>query len=112
MLRLYHKSLSNTVKLLGSDPDKLFTFDDLQDELKSYGTLALLLAPIVIQTALADSSDVSNLDDMLKKKSDGEENRLELTKGLNEKAKLEYARRLNEIFEDVIDKLGYYRKLN
>lgn len=111
LLQLYHKSLSKTVKLLGSDPDKLFTFDDLQAELKKHGSFALLMAPMAIQTSVADSSEISNLDEMCDKMAEGE-GQQEFITGLNETAQFEYNRRLNGVFEDVVDKLGYYHQLN
>lgn len=110
LLKTYHKSLSNTVRLLGSNPDELFTFDDLQSELKKYGNFALLLAPIEIQIGQADSSELTNLDEMFDKMAKGE-GRQEFITGLNEKAQSEYNRRLNGVFEDVVDNLGYYRKV-
>lgn len=98
--------MSNTVKLLGSDPDKLFTFDDLQSELKEFGNYALLLVPIIIQMTQART----NWDEMSEKYGN-EESRLELITGLNGNEQLEYERRLNEFFEDFIDELGYYHKI-
>lgn len=111
LLKLYYESLSKTVKLLGSDPDKLFTFDDLQDELKKYGMFTLTMAPMLIQTSLADSNEMSSFIEVNDKKAI-ENYEQELITGLNETAQLEYARRLNEVFEDVVDKLGYYHKLD
>lgn len=111
LLRFYYESLSKTVKLLGSDPDKLFTFDDLQDELKKYGMFTLTTAPMIIQTSLADSSEMLNLNEM-NDKTETENSRQELITGLNETAQSEYDRRLNEVFEDVVDKLGYYHKID
>lgn len=106
LIQLYHNSLSNTVRLLGSDAEELFTINDLQEELKKYGSFVLLMAPMLIQTSVADSSEISNLEEICEKMAVGSE-RQEIITGLNKTAQLEYDRRLNEVFEDVIDKLGY-----
>lgn len=109
LLKLYHDSLSKTVRLLGSAPEKLFTLDDLKDEMKRCGNYALLLAPMLIQVSQADSSEISNLDEMSDKIAEGE-TRQELITGLSEHAQQEYDRRLNGVIGDLI-RLGYYHKL-
>lgn len=110
LLKLYHDSLSNTVRLLGSMPDQLFTLDDLKDEMKKCGNFALLLAPMLIQVCQADSSEISNLDEMSNKIAEGETQQ-ELITGLNEHAQQEYDRRLNGVIGDLI-RLGYYHKID
>lgn len=110
LLQIYYETFSNTVKLLGSDPKKLFTFDDLQSELKEFGNYAFLLVPINTQMTQADSNDLINWDERGNNMGN-EESRLEFITGLNEQAQLEYNRRLNEFFEDAVDKLGYYHEL-
>lgn len=109
LIQLYHESLSKMVKSLGSDPDELFTLDNLKDELKRCGNYAFLLAPMLISVSLADSSEISNLDEMCDKIADGER-RHELITGLSDKAQLEYEQRLNDTVEDLV-KLGYYQKI-
>lgn len=110
LLQLYYKSLSRSVKLLGSNPDELFTFDDLQSELKRCGNYALMLAPMLIQISQASSSEITNLDDMCDKMAEGE-NGNGLVSGLTESGQAEYVRRLNDVVEDVV-RLGYYQKLD
>lgn len=110
LLQVYHGSLSKMVKLLGSNPDDLFSMDDLRDELKRCGNYAFLLAPMLISVSMADSSDISNLDEMCDKIAEGER-RHELITGLNEKAQIEYEQRLNDAIEDLV-RLGYYQKIN
>lgn len=100
LLRLYHETLSKTVKLLGSDPNELFTFENLQSEMKRCGVYALLLSPLSIQVSQADASELSDRRD---------ENGL--VGGLCKKGQLEYERRLNGVFEDVT-RLGYFNKIH
>lgn len=106
LIKSYYDSLSKTVKLLGSDPHKLFTYEDLSSELKQCGIYALLLCPILLQLTQADSSELSNLDEMCDKAvEDGSQ--INIVTGLSGKRQSEFDRLINEVFEDVI-KLGYY----
>lgn len=110
ILQTYYKSLSKTVKLLGSDPEKLFTYENLQSELKRYGKFLLMLAPIMIQMFLAESSEIKNLDELSDNAVKG--GKIEsLVDGISEKSQLEYDRRLNNILIDVIE-LGYVSKID
>lgn len=109
LLETYHNSLSHMMKQLGSNPDELFTLADLKDELKICGNYAFLLAPMLISVSLADSSEISNLDEVSDKIAEGE-TRHELITGLNDKAQQEYEKRLNDVVDDLIA-LGYYQKL-
>lgn len=106
LIKLYYNSMSNTVRLLGSDPDELFTYEDLLSELKRCGIYALLLVPLVLQVLLANSSEIPNFDEMCDKAVEGN-GQIGLVTGLSGEGQSEFVRRINEIFEDVIN-LGYY----
>lgn len=110
ILKCYYDSLSKTVKLLGSNPDELFTFENLKDDLKRCGNYALIMAPCLLQISLAESSEISNLDEMFDKAADGEAT-LDIITGLSENGQQEFDRRIGEVFEDVV-RLGYYRQVN
>lgn len=51
----YYQSLSDTISLCGSDAEKLFTFDQLQQQFKQFGKFGLLTAPTVIKYTISDS---------------------------------------------------------
>lgn len=108
MLMCYHKSLAKMVKLLGSDPDNLFTFEDLKRELKRCGNFALLMAPMLIQISQADSSEAPSFDEMFDKMTKGETNQ-EFITGLSAKGQLQYDQQINGVVEHIIE-LGFYRK--
>lgn len=91
LLKHYHDSLSRTIRLLGSDPEELFTFDNLLDEMKKCGTYALLVVPMHIQIAAADKGQKENEND-------------------SANADEEYARKVNEIIGDIVD-LGYFNEI-
>lgn len=102
LIEIYYNSLSKTVRSVGSNADKLFTIHDLKDELKKCGNYALILSPIF--------AGVSQVDSKLIKKMAGIEN-LNLIPLLSDEGRMEYGRRLNEVFDDIVD-LGYYHKIN
>lgn len=79
--------------MLGSDPEKLFTFENLKEELKRYGNFALIVTPLFILSAQIQLNE-TNTDET----------------GLSEINQMEYDRRINGLLEDVIE-LGYYRKI-
>lgn len=109
LLRLYYDSLSQMIKSLGSDPDKLFTFDNLLGEIKRYGNYGFIITPLVLPVSLADSSRIANLDEVCNEVIDSERSK-ELITGLSDGAQIEYEKRINEVFGDLVD-LGYFSEL-
>lgn len=95
-MKLYYGTLSKTVKLLGSNPDELFTFEDLNNELKTCGVYALLKGPMLLQICLADLPDETGGQGFNGKLSDEHQQ--------------EYDRRINGVFEDVV-RFGYHEKM-
>lgn len=93
LIAIYYKSLSRTIKSLGSDPEKLFTFENLKEELKRYGNFALIVTPLFVLSAQIQLNE-TNTDET----------------GLSEINQMEYDRRINGLLEDVIN-LGYYQRV-
>lgn len=111
LIHLYYQSLSKTIKLLGSNPEKLFSFNDLQNELKNCGEYTLILTPVVIQVSQADPSDLTDLDDLCDNLADGANSKkIDFTGDLSEKSQLVYERRINDLVEDIV-RLGYLQKI-
>lgn len=109
VLKLYYESLAKTVRLLGSDPDKLFTFANLKDELKRFGNYLLIMSPLWISTTQVDPSEMTGMDEMFDEAEDSEIT-TDLISGFNKEGQREFERRINGLLEDVIE-LGYYRKI-
>lgn len=110
LIAIYYKSLSQTTKSLGSDLEKLFTYENLMDELKRFGNFALIVTPLFILSAQIQLNEFST-DDMIEDNSDPK-NEADISSGtgLSEKNQIEYDRRINELLEDIVN-LGYYRKI-
>lgn len=64
ILSIYYSSLSTTIRKLGSDPDQLFTFNDLEEQLKKFGKYSVLVAPTLLQVITADPTDIPDLDQL------------------------------------------------
>lgn len=103
LLHIYHSSLTDIVQKLGSDPQKLFTFDDLQNQLKKFGKFSLVMSPILIQIMMADAKDVNSMDD-LSQKIDGEsEETVTLVTGYDADTQIVYNKRILELMNDVVN---------
>lgn len=109
LLTLYYETLSKTVRMLGSDPDELFTLANLRDELKRFGNYTLIMGPLwILETQQQPGSHDLFTDDKFDKTDNGK-NELTLFSDLRENGQ-EFARRINDLLEDVV-RLGYYRKI-
>lgn len=70
LINVYYENLAETLQRLGSDPEKLFKFSDLQDQLKKYARYGLIMAPMLIQVVTAKASDIPDLNELAQKMGD------------------------------------------
>lgn len=108
LLRHYHNALSTMVTKLGSDPAKLFTWDDLQGELKRFGLYGFLVGPLMAQVVMADASDIPNLDEYSEILAN-DSTQTNIFNDFADTAQKKYARRINGVLSDLVD-FGYYWK--
>lgn len=107
-LEIYYRSLSRTIAKLGSDAGKLYTFDDLQSQLRTFGDIAVLFAPLLIQICLATAENVSDFDDFAERID-----RDQCASIINEydsETLTAYTIRINDLFTD-LDSYGYLESL-
>lgn len=102
LLHLYYDALSKIVRRLGSDPDKLFTFNDLQNQLKVCGKFAITMPPLLLQVMMADANDVRNLDELCVEMDNSDDKNATLITGINGKTKAEYTRRIKGLLDDIL----------
>lgn len=105
LLKHYHNSLSNIVRKLGSDPEKLFTFEDLECQLKKFGKMAFVIGPLCLQLTLVNPKDVSNLDDVINRSDE----KVDFITGFDPETQIEYDKRINDLFTDLLA-FDYYWK--
>lgn len=98
------------VKLLGSNPKKIFNLIELKHEMKRCGNYVLVLAPILIPGSSTHQIERNDLNQSVNDNS-SKKRQHDLAFKFNDKDLNEFDRRMNEILEDVYD-LGYYQKIN
>lgn len=62
LLKAYHNSLSDMLRDLGSNPDELFSYSDLQKELHEFARFGVGMGIESIPFSLLDENDVPDLD--------------------------------------------------
>lgn len=104
LIRCYYDSLSSTIRQLGSDPERVFSFDDLQNELKRCGKVAALIAPYMLRVILAQPKDIRNYDQMNDADKEAKENKNHYQ--LDDGADIAFRERFSAIVADLIS-YGY-----
>lgn len=62
LIKVYHDSLSELITKLGSDPNKLFPFDELKRQLKQFGIYGVIMAPILLQVIVSDPKNIIDMN--------------------------------------------------
>lgn len=104
LLNVYYTSLSEMVSRLGSDPEKLFRFSDLQTELKAYGKFAMLTGILLQPFVHLQQDDVIDMEEYAELVLKGEA--ANLFRKDSDKRNVEYSKAVNEILIDIIS-YGY-----
>lgn len=93
------------MRKLGSDPDTLFRFCDLEDELKAAGKFILILGTLLIQYAFAEANDIRNVDEYCDRLAANNKNKnnnnISLLKDIRNESDLRVVA-INEVVADVI----------
>ncbi|KMQ87313.1 hypothetical protein RF55_13434 [Lasius niger] len=66
ILKIYHSELSNAIKSLGSDPEKIYPWDLFMKEVKDYFVIGLVFALEAVPFCLLDPSQSFDLDAIIK----------------------------------------------
>lgn len=99
LLQTYYLNLANIIRATGSDPNELFPEAELQRQLRQFGVYAVMLAPMMVQIMIADSSEIGNLDDMADTMAMGNDETGPLTH-LSPAKRIEYVNRLKDTIAD------------
>lgn len=106
LLHFYYLVFIDTVRKLGSDPDALFRFSDLENELKASGKYILIMGTLVIQYALAQANDIRSIDEYSEQlASNNNSTATTLLKNICEENDLRIAA-INDLVGDIIE-YGY-----
>lgn len=104
LIRIYYKHLSQHLTRLGSNPEKLFTFKDLLDQLKKFGQYGLISASMVLHLMTTKTEDNPDMDEIAERIKRGEI--VDGYMGVKE-ANSAYKSRMSDVIRDVV-RLGYY----
>lgn len=97
-IRIYYDNLAQTIRKCGSDPEKLFTFANLQSEFKKFGKYGVIMAPCLLQVLVSDPSNIADMNVMTSDANDCSANRN--IANLDEKSLLKYKKRLSDVIAD------------
>lgn len=99
LLNVYYNSVRETINLCGSDSDKLFTFDNLQEQLQKFGRHGLTYAiPLIEITSCDDVGDMSAYADDVAK--NGAKNNYFVK--FNDRTRAFFAKRMSDAIRDSI----------
>lgn len=89
---------------LGSDPNKLYTFENLQAQMKKFAEFALLCAPVIIQIRIANEKNFGNLDEYAELVDKGIE--ADLIKKFDDETQNKFETLINDLVADLVE-YGY-----
>lgn len=107
LLETYYSSLSQIVRRLGSDPEQLFTFEDLQEEMRKCGEFSLLFGPMITRITTARMENLRDIDEYADALANGED--IDLFSKFDDETLAVYGKRVNGIVAD-LDAYGYLGK--
>lgn len=99
LLEVYHHALSDTLTRLGSDPDSIFPFTELERQLKLFGRFGVIMSHMVLQLVTVNPNDIPK-DDTQKVSAKGDD-----VFDRTRKGKI-YSERIVGVIKDAL-RLGY-----
>lgn len=106
IIQHYYESLSEAIKKLGSNPANLFTFEDLQKQLKQFGKYGFYMG-IVASVAILPDEYIPDLSEMSQSAPKMDSNVTENISLYDENVRALLKGRVNDLFTDMLA-LGYY----
>lgn len=112
LLKSYHDSLTEIVQRCSSDPEKLFTFEDLESQLSPFGTYGVIEAPLTVSLMVVDSKNFTDMNEFAETAKTGDGNTTESSQvaNFNQKTEELYKQRLTDVLEDA-RKYGWSEEL-
>lgn len=93
LLHVYYNSLATFLTKLGSDPEKLFTFSDLEDQFRQFGKYGLIFSPILVAVMVSESKDIIDMDSIK------QDTKAEGLATLNRKTKILLKERMSSVIQ-------------
>ncbi|XP_058819897.1 uncharacterized protein LOC131682439 isoform X2 [Topomyia yanbarensis] len=102
----YHRSLSDFLRRLGSDPERLFPRKALDQQLQRFGRFGLMMAVMILPIITTRSEDVPDLEEMAEKMENGFDISEEANNFRSEDTEANYRQRMGDCCRDMVQ-LGY-----
>lgn len=105
LLRLYYDQLATNIRKMGSDPNTLYTFDNLLEGFKQCGNFTPLTAPIVLLFSIAKPDELGDI------KNFSETTETAAIREFSEASETQFKTRLTDVIVDM-ERLGYFREIS
>lgn len=92
--------MSTLLTKLGSDPKKLFPFDELKSQLKQFGVYGVIMTPILLQVIVSDPKNIVDMNSIDENTTD-----LDLAT-IDDSSKIIFRERVSDALQDAM-KLGW-----
>lgn len=100
---MYYKHLSEHLTRLGSNPEKLFKFSDLLDQLKRFGQYGLIMSTMLIPMVTTETKDIPDMNELSEQMQRGEA----IDGFMGKQVNVAYKGRMSDVIRDCV-RLGYY----
>lgn len=101
LLQTYYSTLSDTIRKLGSDPNRLYSYEDFQAQLRKFGETAIIFAPILLLVKIVDVKFIRPIDEYADCVAKGEDT--DLIKELDDETQSKFGTLLNDIIDDLVE---------
>lgn len=108
LLHIYHDEVQRVIRVCGSDAEKLFSFDDLEAQMREYSINAVSMAACAVSYMITDPKDMQNLA-TLTKAGDEDDVNAKMLAPLTKSTEQRFKERLLDIVNDA-RRLGYLEK--
>ncbi len=96
LIKVYHSSMSELITKLGSDPQKLCPFDELNSQLKQFGVYGVIMAPVLLQVIASDSQNIIDMDTI-----EADTSTIDFAT-FDDRSKVTYRERVSDALQDAI----------
>lgn len=97
----YHVTLKRNIKELGSDPDKLYPWEQLREDIEKFGRFPLIFVPMLIQLINVDHKYIADMDEYCERLFLGQP--AVLIKDFDDETQASFEKILNETITDVVN---------
>lgn len=106
LLQVYYDALAETLIASGSDPEKLFTFGDLEQQLKQFSAYGLTVAPFVQAVMVSSGENIADMGEYTDALSQDNEQNSESVVKFDENSGPVFTERMGGVIDDVV-RLGW-----